>query len=150
MTIFLDTNIVIELIEGRAFSNVIYEILDRYSKNKNIFFLSTGGFYTITYLVDRHLKQEGLKNPERLNELKEILRYILSICDIAPLDKNGFKSILESDCFIDLEDGYQYQAALNCKADVLITLNKKDYMGVIDNMMIMTPTKFINKYHSPK
>lgn len=61
MTIFLNTNIVIELIEGRAFSNMIYEILDRYSKNKNIFFLSTGGFYTITYLVDRHLKQEGLK-----------------------------------------------------------------------------------------
>ncbi|MBP3471739.1 MAG: hypothetical protein J6K41_05875 [Paraprevotella sp.] len=60
----------------------------------------------------------------------------------------GYDNILRyKDCFVDLKDGYQYQAALNSNADVLITLNKKDFMGVIGDMMIMTPAEFINKYN---
>ena len=50
--------------------------------------------------------------------------------------------------FKDLEDSYQYQAALNCEADVLLTINIKDFDGVKDQqqIMIMTPQTFVEKY----
>lgn len=48
----------------------------------------------------------------------------------------------------DLEDSYQYQAALNCNADVLLTINIKDFDGVKDKQQIkiMTPQTFVEQY----
>ena len=89
MIIFLDTNILVELIERRNNSDKVFVILDKCRELGNCLYMSVGGFYTITYLVDRHLKQEGKNNPERLQELKSILKYILSICNISSLDKEG-------------------------------------------------------------
>jgi predicted nucleic acid-binding protein len=53
-----------------------------------------------------------------------------------------------SDNFKDLEDSYQYQAALNCNADVLLTINIKDFDGVKDKQQIkiMTPQTFVEQY----
>ena len=109
MKVFLDTNVLIEFIERRQYSDCVFTILDRCSNAGSNLYMSVGGFYTITYLVDRHLKQEGKNNPERLEELKSILKYILSICDIASLTKDGILSCLNSDEFVDLEDGYQFR-----------------------------------------
>lgn len=53
-----------------------------------------------------------------------------------------------ADKFKDLEDSYQYQAALNCDADVLLTINIKDFDGVKDKQQIkiMTPQTFVEQY----
>src|SRR5574344_1159230 len=123
MILFLDTNILIQFVEKRRYSEIVFTILDRCSKSDCHLYMSVGGFYTITYLVDRHLKQEGKNNPERLKELKSILKYILSICNISSLDKEGIMSCLNNDDFVDLEDGYQFQSALYCGADLLLTIN---------------------------
>ena len=143
MIIFLDTNVLIELVERRQYSDFVYAILEKCTESNCSLYVSVGGFYTITYLVDRHLKQEGMNNPERLIELKSILRYILSICDIASLSKEGILSCINGDEFVDLEDGYQYQSALNCGADVLLTINKKDFALVDPTLIrVMTPVEF--------
>lgn len=143
MIIFLDTSVIIEFIEKRQYSDTIFMILDRCSGSKNRFYISVGGLYTITYLIDRHLKQEGKNNPERLEELKSILKFILSICDIASLSKDGILSCLNGNEFVDLEDGYQFQSALNCHADVLLTINKKDFAHADDSLLrVLTPEEF--------
>ena len=59
MILFLDTNILIEFVEKRRYSEIVFTILDRCSKSDSHLYMSVGGFYTITYLIDRHLKQEG-------------------------------------------------------------------------------------------
>lgn len=147
MILFLDTNVLVEFVEKRQYSEKIFTILDRCSKSDCHFYLSIGGFYTITYLIDRHLKQEGKNNPERLEELKSILKYILTICDIASLSKEGILSCLNDDDFIDLEDGYQFQSALDCGADILLTINKKDFANANTSLVkVLTPDEFIAKY----
>lgn len=147
MRIFLDTNILVELIENRSSADYVYEIISHCATDEHQLFISIGGFYTLTYLIDRHLKQDGLCNPERLMEVKKILRFILQTCDIANLDKEGLAASLENDNFVDLEDSYQYQAAKACKADVLLTINIRDFRGVEkDSLPIMTPATFVAHY----
>ena len=102
MILFLDTNILIEFVEKRRYSEIVFAILDRCSKSDCHLYMSVGGFYTITYLIDRHLKQEGKSNPERLEELKSILKFILTICDVASLSKESILSCLNGNEFVDL------------------------------------------------
>lgn len=147
MIIFLDTNILIELVERRQYSDKVFTILDKCIELGEHLYMSVGGFYTITYLVDRHLKQEGKNNPERLNELKSILKYIISICDIASLSKEGILSCLDGDEFVDLEDGYQFHTALGCGADVLLTINKRDFIHADKTLVkVLTPDEFISTF----
>lgn len=80
MKVFLDTNVLIEFIERRQYSDCVFTILDRCSNAGSNLYMSVGGFYTITYLVDRHLKQEGKNNPERLEEYSEIYSLNLRYC----------------------------------------------------------------------
>ena len=146
MIVFLDTNILVELVENRAYSDKVFVILEKCTESRISLYMSAGGFYTITYLIDRHLKQEGKNNPERLKELKSILKFILSICDIASLSKEGILSCLDGDNFIDLEDGYQFQSALSCGADVLLTINKKDFVHADASLLsVFTPDEFLER-----
>ena len=143
MIIFLDTNILFELIEDREQSNYVYRILDELSGNAE-FYISVGCFYTLTYVVDKHMRQEGIFNPERTLAVKKVLRFILKTCRIANLDWDGLSCAIESDDFQDLEDSYQYQAALSCQADILLTINIKDFLGIKDHIVtVLTPKEFV-------
>ena len=147
MILFLDTNILIEFVEKRRYSEIVFAILDRCSKSDCHLYMSVGGFYTITYLIDRHLKQEGKSNPERPEELKSILKFILTICDVASLSKESILSCLNGNEFVDLEDGYQFQSALSCGAELLLTLNKKDFANADKSLIkVLTPDEFIESY----
>lgn len=45
------------------------------------------------------------------------------------------------------EDAYQYQAAAACNADVLLTINIRDFRGVEkESIPIMTPATFVSRY----
>ena len=52
--------------------------------------------------------------------------------------------------FTDLEDSYQYQAALVSECDVFLTLNIRDFKQVIssapDAMQVCSPDGFIARY----
>ena len=46
-----------------------------------------------------------------------------------------------------LEDSYQYQAALDCDADCLLTINIKDFREKTSSKMkILTPQDFVSEY----
>lgn len=144
MRIFCDTNIIVEFLEERQYSSEVQAIL---SADDNEYFLSLGEIYTLSYLADRHFRKEGVQNPERTVRVKQQLAELLEVFQIADLDKEGVLKILENDDFYDIEDGFQYQAALACQADVLLTINIKDFMETDkDNLNIMTPEEFATKY----
>lgn len=111
-------------------------------------FLSEGGFYTITFLVDKQLRRMSIYNPERLVQERKILLRILDTFQISSASRFGLKQGVEDENFRDLEDSYQYQAAINCGADILLTINVKDFVGVSDNkrIKIMTPQSFVDEF----
>lgn len=76
MKIFCDTNIIAEFLEKRLQFEAVAKII-KLSPDKNTLFLSEGGFYTITFLVDKQLRRMNIYNPERLvNERKILLRIL--------------------------------------------------------------------------
>lgn len=92
----------------------------------------------------------SIYNPERLVQERKILLRILDTFQISSASRFGLKQGVEDENFRDLEDSYQYQAAINCGADILLTISVKDFVGVSDNkrIKIMTPQSFVDEFLS--
>lgn len=147
MRIFCDTNIITEFLEKRlqfeAVSKILLSAVDSHE-----LYLSEGGFYTITFLVDKQLRRMGIANPERLENERKILLRILDSFHIVSAAKSGLVQGVMDEGFRDLEDSYQYRAALSCKADVLLTINIKDFLSLSESapIRVMSPQSFVDEY----
>lgn len=145
MKIFCDTNIIVEFLCQREQANYIEKIL-KFESDNNQFFVSVGGFYTITYIIEKYLRKEtGLSVEQRIDKLRVILLSILSDFSLASLPLDSLKQAVNDYRYIDLEDSYQYQAALYSQCDVLLTINKKDFSSS-DNLIVCTPREYIEKF----
>lgn len=145
MKIFCDTNIIIEFLCRREQANLIERIL-RFEPDQNQYFISIGSFYTITFIIEKYLrKNTELSVDQRLEKLREILLSILYDFNLASLPLQNLKQGVNDSRYIDLEDSYQYQAAISSQCDVLLTINKKDFSSS-DILSIYTPQEFIEKY----
>ncbi len=117
--IFLDTNIVIDVLsERKPFSVSSSKILTLAAENKAIFYLSTISYQIINYVLK--------KGDSRKNIIALLLE--LESMTIA-LDVTGaiIKQALNSN-FGDFEDAIQYYCAMsNSKIDTIVTRNVKDY-----------------------
>ena len=146
MRIFCDTNIITEFLEKRLQFEAVASILSLPS-DKYQLYLSEGGFYTITFLMDRQLRHQEIYNPERLEISRKGLLRILSTFKITSAGSEGLEQGVIDENFKDLEDSYQYQAALRCKADILLTINIKDFRDADkSNIQILTPENFVTTY----
>lgn len=144
MRIFCDTNIITEFLEKRLQYEAVAKIL-ALSQENNTLFVSEGGFYTITFLVDKQLRRMQVFNPERLEKERKILLRILFTFHIANVSREGLMKGVTDENFKDLEDSYQLQAALNSKAEYLLTINIKDFKDANpENIHIMTPQEFVD------
>ena len=143
MRIFCDTNIIVEWVTQRQLSKQIAQILATQEKG-NTFFISSGSFYTIAYIIDRYLKQKGLQDPERTTEARKVLKSLLAVLEIADMYKPSFLSGLDNVRITDLEDGFQYECPRSCGADLLLTINIKDFKEMEHQALpIMTPAMFL-------
>lgn len=144
MKIFCDTNIITEFLEKRLQYEAVAKIL-ALPQESNTLFVSEGGFYTITFLVDKQLRRLQIFNPERLEKERKILLRILSTFHIANASREGLMKGVMDKNFKDLEDSYQLQAALNSKAEYLLTINIKDFKDAnTENIQIMSPQEFVD------
>lgn len=146
MRIFCDTNVITELLEKRLQYEAVSKILNL-PADKCELYVSEGGFYTITFLVDKQLRKLSVFNPDRLINERKILLRILDTFQICTANKTGLLQGVIDASFKDLEDSYQFQSALNCGADVLLTINIKDFEGVMNDprIKIMTPQSFVTE-----
>ena len=71
---------------------------------------------------------------------RESIRDILSVFEIAPVDKKGLLLALELD-FTDFEDAVQFAAAKQINADFIITRNIKHYRK--SDIPVLTPDLFL-------
>lgn len=147
MIVFVDTNIIAEYLEGRSQSCFIDQFLNYCEREGVLKHLSIGSFYTLTYLTERHLRKKGFSAPAITEKLRSILTDISKSFIIDGLTQNLLEEAILNQCFIDLEDSYQYSVAQSIGADILLTINKKDFIGISNpDIKILSPEEFVNSF----
>ena len=78
MTIFCDTNIVLEFLQERKLVDEVRRIIAHAISSGDDLFISIGSFYTITYLTEIYLKEDKtLDKAGRIARLRYILNGVL-------------------------------------------------------------------------
>lgn len=132
--LFVDTNIVLDLLAQRAdFFEEAQELFTRADLNKVELTISALTFANTHYILSKHLK---------LEETRKILNKFKVLVKVAPVDDKIIELALASD-FKDFEDAIQYYSALESKAQIIITRNKKDFKHA--KIPIMTAKEYIRK-----
>ena len=145
--IFVDTNIFPEYIEHRKQYNYVKLLLDALRKGKFRGFVSQGGIYTLAYLTERSLKGYGIHRPELTEQLRVIMKGIVSIVEPIAMSSYSIHSAIDDILFKDMEDSFQYQCAVENKCNVLVTINMGDFSQADQNILeILSPKAFVEKY----
>jgi len=138
MRVFLDTNILLDIIENRpGFVENSEAVLDRCDEIQAETFIAWHGLATAYYLLKR-----GRTHAEALAEVDKILSW----ADIAPINKLTAHQA-RSLAITDFEDAMQAAAALECQADVIVTRNVTDFAA--SPVPACTPGQFLTRFGSP-
>ena len=130
--IFVDTNILLDLLFQRRGFFLDAKRLFNYSKSRNIdIFISAISINTIYYLLQKKFTKEHSKH---------LLEYIYDITDILPFDENIILLAHQSS-FKDLEDAFQYFTAKEHHIPLLITRNIKDF--AVEDLSVLSPQQFL-------
>jgi len=117
--LFLDTNIIIDLLSERqpfyTEAARIFSLADKIEIEVSVSALS---FATTNYILLQSKKSD---------EAKQILRKLKLIVQVLSLDEKIVELALNDSDFKDFEDGLQYYTALEHRLDAIITRNLKDF-----------------------
>ncbi len=132
MILFLDTNVILDLILRREpFFDDIAKIVTLSVKGKYRLVTSSVSFVNCNYILTRSIKKE------KVTENLKIARLIFDIIDVSQID---IDKSLHSD-FTDFEDGVQYYAALRNNCSHIITRDNKDFK--YSEIPVLAPSEFI-------
>jgi predicted nucleic acid-binding protein len=129
--LFLDTNIVIDVLERREpFCHDAVRLFTM-AYNKQIqLIVSPITYTTASFLLRKH-------GPEGVRSLLSNFR---QLSKVATTNERTVDDSLASQ-FKDFEDAMQYYTALNAKVEIIITRNGKDFTA--SNLPVMTATEYI-------
>ena len=129
--LFLDTNIVVDLLERREpFCHDAVRLFSMAYNRQVQLIVSPMTFSTASFLLHKH-GSEGVRN--LLSNFRQLSR-------VAAANERTVDDSLASQ-FKDFEDAMQYYTALRAKADIIITRNGKDF--VHSKLPVMTAGEFI-------
>jgi predicted nucleic acid-binding protein len=138
MHLFLDTNILLDIIEARPeFVENSTQVLARAEEINARIFIAWHGLATIYYLIRR-----GRTEADTIREIDQILNW----AEIAPVDSNTAIRA-RSLVFPDFEDAMQSACAENCFADIIITRNTKDF--ALSRVPALSPFEFLQRHFHP-
>ena len=147
MKLFIDTNIFIEYFEKRLQFNSVRLLFNSLEDGIHTGYISIGSFYTIAYIVDQGFKRKGLNRLERVDLVRSVLLRILDFTTVTGINSESLRNSINNQQFTDLEDSFQYQAALDGGCDMLITLNIRDFKGGDTSLIkVLTPQQFVEEY----
>ncbi len=129
--LFLDTNIVVDVLERREpfCHDAVRLFAMAYHKQVQLI-VSPMTFSTASFLLHRH-GAEGVR---------QLLSNFRQLCRVATSDEQTVDDSLASQ-FTDFEDAMQYYTAIKVKADVIITRNGKDFRE--SKIPVMTATEYL-------
>ena len=132
MIIFLDTNIVLDiLLKRQPYFDTSLEAVDKALDEKADMAVSANCITDIFYIA----KRQGLNAAD----IKENLEDFLSFVEIVSVNKGDILRALKTECN-DLEDELQAQCALKIKADYIITRDT-EFCGY--SIRVASPKEFI-------
>lgn len=133
-TIFVDTNVVIDLLEKREpfYKDAVRLFTLAYNGELKIY-VSDCTFTTASYLLRKH----------SLQEIKTLLNNFRQLVRISPIDETVIDRALTSD-FDDYEDAVQYYSAVSMATEIIVTRNEKDFIGHSE-LPVMSPKAFLAK-----
>ncbi len=132
--LYVDTNIVIDLLSGRApfyeEAAMLFSLADRKQIELAVSSLTIANTsYTLLRQLDA-------------NKTKSILRKLKLMVNILPLDDKVIGLALNDETFSDFEDGLQYFTAIENGQELIITRNLKDFKN--SKLPAMTAKQFID------
>ena len=132
--IFVDTNIVIDLLAKREeFYEAAQELFSK-SDNKEIdLYISALTVANTHYLLANRYKSD---------DVTKILIKFKLLVKVLPVDDKILELALASD-FKDFEDAIQYYTALENDIDIFLTRNKKDFRNT--TLPILTAKEYLNQ-----
>jgi predicted nucleic acid-binding protein len=134
--LFLDTNIVIDLVSPRPpFTGFAQKIFSRSQRLKIDLYVSALTIPNIHYLLTKFSDKE---------QAKQILLKIKPLIHILPLNDKIIQLALASD-FSDFEDAIQYYTALEHNITTLISRDLKDFKKASIN--VMTAEQYLGTSH---
>lgn len=134
--IFVDTNIVIDLLSRREpFYNeaaMLFSLADRKQIEISVSSLTIAN---TSYSLLRQLNSR---------KAKSVLRKLRLIVEILPLDEKVVDLALNDNSFVDFEDALQYFTALEHGQELIITRNLKDFKN--SKLPAMTAKQFVPSF----
>jgi predicted nucleic acid-binding protein len=131
--IFLDTNILIDLLSRRIpFYEEAALLFSMADKKQIELFVSSLTIANTSYVLLRQM------DPSKAKSVLGKLRLILGIL---PLDDKIIGLTLNDDTFQDFEDGLQYFTALENGMDLILSRNLKDFRN--SRLPVLTARQFI-------
>ena len=132
--LFLDTNIVIDLLAKRVpFYKEAQDLFTLGDKKEVQLFISALTFANPYYSISKHHK--AVETRRHLANFKVLVT-------VLPIDNKIIELSLASE-FADFEDGLQYFTALEHNVDILITRNKKDFRNA--QIPILSAGEYLSK-----
>ena len=129
--LFLDTNIVVDLLDRREpFCHDAVRLFTMAYHKQVQLIVSPMTFSTASFLLHKH-GSEGVRR--LLSNFRKLSR-------VAASNERTVDDSLASQ-FKDFEDAMQYYTALRSKADVIITCNGKDFSA--SKLPVMTATEYL-------
>ena len=133
MKVFLDTNIVIDLLDKlEPFYIDAVKLFTLAYQKKITLFVSPMTYATASYLLRKHGK-EGMR---------KLLNNFRQLSQITTADERVVDAALASS-FDDYEDALQYYSALTRNVDVIVTRNKKDFTSA--SIPVLSPAELLKQ-----
>jgi len=134
--ILVDVNIFMDIFRRRKGWTYSLEIINRVRNRKIKGYISALTIPILWFLLSKDIPEKDAKN---------YVKTIIEEFEVIPLDMQiinlSFKSEME-----DFEDAIQFTSAISANCKVLITRNKEDFLVAKNNIEILTPEEFLDKY----
>ena len=132
--VFVDTNIVIDLLQKREnFYQEAQELFTKADRKKLKLYISALTFANTYYILSKYYSS---------NEAKKILSKFKVLVEVLPTTDKIIDLSLASD-FNDFEDAIQFYTALESNLHVIITRNKKDFKNNL--IPVFSAKEFLKK-----
>jgi predicted nucleic acid-binding protein len=139
MKIFLDANIIVDLLDKPSFDHdLAKEVVRIIRLSKKPVYISPTTFAITWYLFSK--RNKGNKN------VRNILINFFKYFSFTTEDEEVMRKVLASN-FSDLEDALQYYSAKQLGLQLIITKNKKDFIQS-NEITVIHPAEFIELHYN--
>ena len=133
MRVFLDTNVILDLIQRRVGYDDAALIMQKSENGEYSLFTSSLSMVNIAYILRKYYRGESLYH--LLEELGDII-------DVITVSSEAYHKALQSRA-LDFEDAIQLFSAIESDMDCIVTRNTQDF--IFDKLPIYTPFDFLNR-----